>query len=353
MFFILTVAALLAIARPIEFNDNLTAVEKRKLVLDHELLTKQTVVALDFTADQRAAIIPILEATVADLDKIRDEKEKSIPLFNTAIIKLREDMYVNNGITDVLKLRVKSSYNNFTLLEYAYSTKSQAWIDEIWSLLTPAQKVYFRKGDTPSETRDKRRLNAALLNGYALYLLKPEAGIPDNDDVVPASVKNNIIDTRLLNLFNVLFITPDQSSQLMTILKSAKKDYDMLQQRNIVLAKIAVPVLEKMLKDTKDAMIATQYADIKADEKKIDADYAATDMKYLKQLKEMLTENQIRTIGNFTPVIDLPAMGQVMWKAVGSEDTDQRIASFLISSNLIPLLQARIDGDIFPPMAKK
>jgi hypothetical protein len=356
--FILIVTTLLAIGRPIEFNDNLTAVEKQKLALERELLARQTVSAMEFTADQRTVIIPILESTVADLNKIRDEKEKSMTLFSAAIIKLREDIYINNGITDAVKQCVKNSNCKFSQLEDEYNKKIKERTIIIWNQLTPSQKAYIRKGNsgeistTPTD-RDLGRVNMTILNGYTLRLFKPETGLPISDDVIPVAVKSNVTDIKLLNLFNMLFITPNQSSQLMTILKSAKKDYDMLQQRNIELAKKTVPVLEKMLKDAKDVSIVSPYIDIRADEKKIDADYAATDMKYLKQLKEMLTENQIQTVGNFTPVIDLPTMGQVTWKVAGNEDAGKRLVSFFTSSNLIPLLQARIDGDVFPPIARK
>jgi hypothetical protein len=348
---------MLAGARPIEWSDNLTAVEKQKLTLDRQLLVKQTISALELSPEQQALLIPLLETVVADLKNIRIEKEKSMPQFNTAIIKLREDMYINNGITDAVKQCVKNSDCRFTQLEDEYKIKSKARAETIWNMLSSSQKAYLRKGvvnDSPAPSeRDLTRIKTIILNGYALYCLKPEIGMPNNDDVVPAAVKSNVTDTRLLNLFNVLFITPDQSSQLMAILKSAKKDYDGWQQRNIEYSKNTLPVMEKIVKDPK---LAAQYPDIKSEEKKLEADLAAIDKKYLKMLKEMLTENQVRTIGNFTPIIELLNQEAVISQAGknnGSDDTDSKITAYLTSANLIPLLQARIDGDVFPPAAKK
>ncbi len=339
-----------AFSRPIEWLDNLSAIEKQKMALERQLMIKQTVNALELTSEQRGAVIPMLEGLATDQENISAEKEKTMPVFSAAIIELREDMYINNGITDALKLCVKNSNCDFAQLEAQYAAKTNLQAGKVVDLLTPSQLAVLRKADLPAETKDAERVNALILNKYALYLLQPESGLPAGDDVMPTAVKSNATDIRLLNLFNVLFVTPDQSLQLLALLKSAKKDYDALLQRNIDFTKKAVPVLEKYLNN---AALAAQYTALKTEDNKIDADYAATDRKYLKMLKEMLTVNQVKTIGNFTPIIDLPGFGQAMAKTTDKDEIDRRTVSLLTSANLIPLLQSRMNGDIFPPAAKK
>jgi hypothetical protein len=186
--------------------------------------------------------------------------------------------------------------------------------------------------------------------------------VPQPDDAVPADVNSNVTDIQLLDLFNVLFLTSDQSIQLLEMMKSAKNDYDALELRCISNAKKSIPILEKMAKEPdiimKDAAFTIQYDEMKNEEKKIDADYTATDKKYLQMLKEMLSDNQVHIIGKFVPIIDSPESEKSMplspiAATTDIDDTDKRLVSYLTSSNMIPLLQARLNGDFLPPAPMK
>ncbi len=365
IFLILAFSAIFVVARPVEYIDNLKDVEIQKIMLDHQIIVKQAIVALDFSVDQKSVLTDILKTTTDDIMKIKTEKEQAIKLYNDTSIKLREDLYINNGITDTVKQCVKNADCKFMKLENEFVEKYKKNIIEVWQLLNPAQKGYFRKGiggdKLPLSDHENELISLTILNRYALYILKPDTDKPATDDVIPNAIKSNLTDISLLNLLNVLYLTPDQSKELMNILQAAKKDYDKLHQDNIKYSEKYKAFMELLVVNPeilkKDAATIAKYTDMNKENAIIDADYKTADAIYTKKIKAILTDNQIRTIANLTPIVNISSSESVkilsIMENIMNNDTDKRMVSYLTSGNLIPLLQARIDGDFTAPAPKK
>jgi hypothetical protein len=172
-----------------------------------------------------------------------------------------------------------------------------------------------------------RIITLTVLTQKSLHYLNPHVPLPPLDGVEMPQVQATVADIRVLNLVNTLYLTPEQTRALLGIQNRARADYGVLLARQMEAVRAALPTMRQV----RDAYAAgtqpapalrEQMQGLEAKRQEFAAADTSIDKKYLDELKQLLTANQMSMIGNFVPCT-VPVQSLTNPERVGqAESTD-------------------------------
>lgn len=149
-------------------------------------------------------------------------------------------------------------------------------------------------------------IQETILTQKTLHYLDPAVPLPSEDDPMTAAYLAAEKDVQVLNLLNTLYLSPEQTRNLLTLQAKMTPQYAALQAKRLQNVKASIPVLaivrDAYAQGSTNAGLLTErmkpFADVEAaivtEEEKLDAAGLAA-------LRGYITENQVEMIANFVP----------------------------------------------------
>jgi len=174
-------------------------------------------------------------------------------------------------------------------------------------LALPDQEILSIKPDE----RTVQNITRYLLNQYALHKFNPEVPLPVTTPVFSTEALQLTTDVQLLNLVNILSLTPEQTRALLGLEHKAKDEYSALDLKRSDLATKATPVLQQIrdLADKDQSItpaLKTALAGIEKDRQSLNAQETKVDAGYVGDLSKLLTTDQVAIISHFDPSLVPP-----------------------------------------------
>lgn len=179
----------------------------------------------------------------------------------------------------------------------------------------------------------ERLISLAVLTQKSLHYLNPKVPLPPVESVESPQVQATVADIRVLNLVNTLYLTPEQTRELLAMQNQARAEYDVLYAKQLDGIRASLPLLRQV----RDAWTAgkqpalalrEQMKALEGKRQEYAAADKAIDVKYLGQLKELLTDNQVTMIANFVPCT-VPVQSLTNPERVGQADSTNGIEKAL------------------------
>jgi hypothetical protein len=153
------------------------------------------------------------------------------------------------------------------------------------------------------ERSTERAILYLLLTQQTLYYLTGEVPLPPFDSPETPALVATVNDIRVLNLTNSLYLTEEQITALAALERGAGEEYAGIEARRLALDRQALPMLRQLVAVPADPALQAQYAAYRKERVALLAEDARIDRRYLPQVKDLLTENQLAMVGNFIPCV--------------------------------------------------
>ena len=238
---------------------------------------------LELTEAQKGNVAQLAEERFRELEAIEQAKAVAEPAVLEAMRELRRVVLANNGVPDEVKAAVRRAEAPYKKLMDRLEAADEERAGVVLALLTAEQKAKLR----PAQIKR--------------WLLNPGERLPRYE--MSPELRGVVADIRVMNLVNTLYLTPEQSRAITALIGRSETEWAALEQRFTEQARRALPALEQMAANggAKPARVRREPALFTRQRAALLRESRGLNERYLAELKQILTPNQISMVANFVP----------------------------------------------------
>ncbi|MGI5863437.1 MAG: hypothetical protein ACOX6T_15475 [Myxococcales bacterium] len=128
----------------------------------HELQVRRTIGRLQLSDAQKWALLPLVKAQAEDEAAIQSAQQRALPQVEPAMLKLRQAVLANQGVSDEIKKRVRAAEAPYKQPKRALEQVERERIQQVWQMLTTSQGLALRGQKAPAKNKQLQQLAQRL-----------------------------------------------------------------------------------------------------------------------------------------------------------------------------------------------